>query len=68
MEESRKSEIKSRRKKAKNEKATIINWNATIDYNQFMAADKTLKNKCIKYFKVFWKPEKVIFEDGTILE
>ena len=45
-----------------------VNWNATTDYNQFMDGDKTLKNKDLKDLKVVWKPEKVIFEDGTILE
>ncbi|MBU3028490.1 hypothetical protein [Zobellia galactanivorans] len=45
-----------------------VNWNATTDYNQFMDDDKTLKNKDLKDLKIVWKPEKVIFEDGTTLE
>ena len=45
-----------------------VTWNATTDYNQFMDDDKTLKNKNLKDLKVVWKPEKVIFEDGTTLE
>ena len=45
-----------------------VNWNATTDYNQFMNEDQTLKNKDLKDLKVVWKPEKVIFEDGTTLE
>lgn len=45
-----------------------VTWNATTDYNQFMDDDKTLKNKDLKDLKVVWKPEKVIFEDGTTLE
>lgn len=45
-----------------------VNWNATTDYNQFMDDDKTLKNKDLKDLKVVWKPEKIIFEDGTTLE
>jgi hypothetical protein len=44
------------------------NWNATTDYNQFKDEDRTLKNKELKDLKVIWKPEKVIFEDGTTLE
>lgn len=45
-----------------------VNWNATTDYNQFMDEDQTLKNKDLKDLKVVWKPEKIIFEDGTTLE
>jgi hypothetical protein len=45
-----------------------VNWNGTTDYNQFMDEDRTLKNKDLKDLKVVWKPEKVIFEDGTTLE
>jgi len=45
-----------------------VTWNATTEYNQFMSEDKTLKNKSLKDIKVVWKPEKIIFEDGTILE
>jgi hypothetical protein len=42
-----------------------VNWNATTDYNQFTDEDQTLKNKDLK---VVWKPEKIIFKDGTTLE
>ena len=45
-----------------------VNWNATTDYNQFMDEDQALKNKDLKDLKVVWKPEKIIFEDGTTLE
>ncbi|MDB9755887.1 hypothetical protein OAB20_06345 [Winogradskyella sp.] len=45
-----------------------VTWNATTDYNQFKDEDKTLKNKDLKDLKVVWKPEKIIFEDGTSLE
>jgi hypothetical protein len=45
-----------------------VNWNATTDYNQFKDEDKALKNKDLKDLKVIWKPEKIIFEDGTTLE
>lgn len=45
-----------------------VTWNAQTDYNQFMDDDVTLKNKDLKDLKVVWKPEKVIFEDGTALE
>ncbi|MBD0831310.1 hypothetical protein [Aestuariibaculum sediminum] len=45
-----------------------VTWNANTDYNQFMKDDKTLKNKDLKDLKVIWKPEKIIFEDGSTLE
>ena len=45
-----------------------VNWNATTNYNQFMNEDQTLKNKDLKDLKVVWKPEKIIFVDGTTLE
>ncbi|KAB1064083.1 hypothetical protein [Salibacter halophilus] len=45
-----------------------IKWNAQSDYNQFTDEHQRLKNKELKDIKVVWKPEKVIFTDGTILE
>ena len=45
-----------------------VKWNAQTDYNQFLDKDKTLRNKDLKDLKVVWKPEKIIFEDGTTLE
>ena len=45
-----------------------VNWNARTNYNQFMNEDQTLKNKDLKDLKVVWKPEKIIFVDGTTLE
>jgi hypothetical protein len=45
-----------------------VTWNATTDYNQFVNEDRTLKNKDLKDLKVVWKPEKIIFVDGTTLE
>jgi hypothetical protein len=45
-----------------------VNWNASTDYNQFIDADKRLKNKDLKDLKIIWKPEKIIFQDGSILE
>src|SRR5690606_17083335 len=41
---------------------------AQTDYNQFIDSDKALRNKDLKDMKVIWKPEKIIFEDGTTLE
>jgi hypothetical protein len=45
-----------------------VTWNAQTDYNQFMDDDVALKNKDLKDLKDVWKPEKIIFEDGTTLE
>ena len=45
-----------------------VNWNATTDYNKYKEKDKALKNKNLKDLKVIWKPEKIIFSDGTTLE
>lgn len=45
-----------------------VNWNATTNYNQFKDEDQALKNKDLKDLKIVWKPEKIIFEDGTSLE
>jgi hypothetical protein len=43
-------------------------WDATLDYNQFSSEDQTLRNKDLKDLKVVWKPEKIMFSDGTSLE
>ena len=40
----------------------------TTEYNQFMDDDKRLKSKSIDDIKVVWKPEKIIFRDGSTLE
>lgn len=47
---------------------STINWKAESDYNQFISKDVTLKNKDLEDLKVVWIPEKIIFEDGSILE
>ncbi|WP_025742391.1 hypothetical protein [Aquimarina pacifica] len=43
-------------------------WNASTDYNQFNDGDQALKNKDLKDIKVIWKPEKIIFSDGSTIE
>jgi len=43
-------------------------WSGTSDYNQFVDSDKTLKAKALKDLKIVWKPEKIIFSDGSTLE
>lgn len=45
-----------------------VNYNATTGYNQFMDEDTRLRSKDIKDIKVVWKPEKILFTDGTTLE
>lgn len=47
---------------------STVKWNATSEYNQFKESDRSLKNKELKDIKVIWKPEKIIFEDGSTLE
>lgn len=43
-------------------------YEATTEYNQFKDSDVLLKSKDLKDLKVIWKPEKIIFEDGAVLE
>ncbi|MFD2890883.1 hypothetical protein ACFS5J_02525 [Flavobacterium chuncheonense] len=50
------------------EAGTTATWNAQTDYNQFKDEDQLLKNKELKDLKVIWKPETIIFEDGTRLD
>ncbi|WP_109300897.1 hypothetical protein [Aquimarina sp. AU474] len=45
-----------------------VKWDASMDYNQFNDEDQVLKNKDLKDIKVIWKPEKIIFSDGSIIE
>jgi hypothetical protein len=45
-----------------------VTWNATTEYNQFIDSDQALKNKDLKDMKLSWKPEKLIFVDGSSLE
>jgi len=40
----------------------------TTDYNQFMDEDQSLRSKTMKEIKFVWTPEKILFEDGTVLE
>lgn len=47
---------------------TVIKYNASTDYNQFMDDDKLLKSKKIEQIKMVWEPEKILFSDGTTLE
>lgn len=44
------------------------NWPAQMDYNQFRDEDTSLKNKDLADIKLVWKPEKIIFTDGSTLE
>ena len=47
---------------------SITNYSATTDFNQFIDEDKLLKSKNLKQIKLVWKPEKILFADGTTLE
>jgi hypothetical protein len=44
------------------------NYEASTDYNQYRDSDKLLKNKELKDIKVLWRPEKILFSDGTTIE
>ncbi len=48
--------------------SSIKNYSATTDYNQFMDEDQLLKSKNLKQIKLVWKPEKILFADGSTLE
>lgn len=50
------------------EAGKTVNWEAQTDYNKFIDEDKSLKSKDLEDIKVVWKPEKVIFGDGSTLE
>ena len=45
-----------------------VNYSATTDYNQFRDEDELLKSKTLDKIKLVWRPEKIIFKDGTTLE
>lgn len=45
-----------------------VTWSASTNFNQFMDDDVALKSKDLKDLKVIWKPEKIIFTDGSSLE
>ena len=47
--------------------SSIKNYSATTDYNQFMDEDQLLKSKNLKQIKLVWKPEKILFADGSTL-
>ncbi len=40
-------------------------WNATVDFNQFMANDLKLKDTELKNLKYTWSIDTIIYEDGT---
>ena len=43
-------------------------YEASTNFNQFIPKDVRLRNKELKDLKILWKPEKIIFEDGSTLE
>ncbi|MBN2747638.1 MAG: hypothetical protein JXR34_13005 [Bacteroidales bacterium] len=47
---------------------TITDYSATTDYNQFRDEDQLLKSKSLKQVKLVWKPAKILFADGTVME
>jgi hypothetical protein len=47
---------------------STANYSATTDFNQFKSEDQLLKSKTLDKIKLVWKPEKIIFKDGTTLQ
>lgn len=47
---------------------SIVNYDATTEYNQFMDGDQLLKSKSLDKIKLVWTPEKILFADGSKLE
>ena len=47
---------------------TTRKWSAQIDYNKFVDSDQRLASKKLADIKTIWKPEKILFSDGTSLE
>lgn len=45
-----------------------VNWNGQTEYNQFIDSDVKIRNKDMDDLKVVWKPEQILFTDGTKLE
>jgi|ERR1051326_3142590 hypothetical protein len=41
------------------------NWNGTINFNQFIDAQRRLRDADLKNMKVVWMPVSVLFADGT---
>jgi hypothetical protein len=46
---------------------STLNDPRTLEYNQFMDEHNTLLSKNLEDLKVVWKPEKIIFSDGSEL-
>lgn len=46
----------------------IVKKSYSTDYNQFMDEDTRLRSKDLKDIKAVWRPEKIIFVDGSTLE
>jgi hypothetical protein len=40
-------------------------WNGSIEYNQFVPAQKQFRNAELKDMKVIWMPASIIFSDGS---
>jgi hypothetical protein len=43
-------------------------WDAQIEYNRYKDSDQLLASKKLADLKVQWKPEKILFSDGSSLE
>jgi len=43
-------------------------WHGSINYNQFLDADKALRSAELSDMKIIWKPLSVLFADGSKIE
>jgi len=46
---------------------SALSWTGALTYNQFMDEDQKLKNTDLKDLKVIWRPESILFADGSKL-
>lgn len=45
-----------------------VRWEASLEFNQFVQEDVELKSKSLDKIKVEWRPESIIFSDGSTLK
>jgi len=46
----------------------IIKESRTLEYNPYIDSNVSLKSKALEDIKFIWKPEKIIFSDGSELD
>jgi len=43
----------------------VVDWDASLEFNQFMDDHQKLKNTDLENLKFEWTPEVIIYDDGT---